>query len=77
MTLHGHESLMFYLQTALSGLGLCILPELAVQKELENHRLVKLAYAANYNIVSQLIYHKDKWISQNLRDFISVVKQIC
>lgn len=64
-------------QTALSGLGLCILPELAVKKELKNGSLVKLAYDTNYNIVSQLICHKDKWISPNLSDFISVVKQIC
>lgn len=64
-------------QIALSGLGLCILPELAVQEELENHRLVKLDYNTNYNIISQLIYHKDKWISPNLHDFISIVKQIC
>lgn len=64
-------------QTALSGLGLCILPELAMQKELKNRNLVKLAYHTNYNIVSQLICHKDKWISPNLSDFISVIKQMC
>ena len=64
-------------QTALSGLGLCVLPELAVQKELKDGSLVKLAYNTNYNIVSQLICHKDKWISPNLSDFISVVKQMC
>lgn len=64
-------------QTALSGLGLCILPELTVQNELKNGILVKLSYETNYNIVSQLICHKDKWISPNLRDFITVVKQMC
>ena len=64
-------------QTAMSGLGICILPELAVQKELGNRSLVRLAYNTNYNIVSQLICHKDKWISPNLCDFITVVKQMC
>lgn len=63
-------------QTALSGLGLCILPELAVQNELKIGSLVKLPYDTNYNIVSQLICHKDKWISPNLSDFIAVVKQM-
>lgn len=63
-------------QTAISGLGICILPELAVQEELENNKLFKIAYATNYNIASQLIYHKDKWISPNLHDFISIVKQM-
>ncbi|MCC0725342.1 LysR family transcriptional regulator [Clostridioides sp. ZZV14-6009] len=63
-------------QTVLSGLGLCLLPELAVEKELKRHELIKVPYSTNYNIVSQLIYHKDKWMSKNLCDFISIVKQM-
>ncbi|MDB0440521.1 LysR substrate-binding domain-containing protein [Clostridioides difficile] len=63
-------------QTVLSGLGLCLLPELAVEKELKRHELIKIPYSINYNIVSQLIYHKDKWLSKNLCDFISIVKQM-
>lgn len=34
-------------QTVLSGLGLAILPELAVQNELEIGSLVKLSYSTN------------------------------
>ncbi|MBY2475334.1 LysR family transcriptional regulator [Clostridioides difficile] len=62
-------------QTVLSGLGLCLLPELAVEKELKKHELVKIPYTTNYNVFSQLIYHKDKWLSKNLCDFISIVKK--
>lgn len=61
-------------QTVLSGLGICVLPQFSVQKELDNNELVKIRYAADYKLSSQLIYHKDKWISESLKDFIAVVK---
>jgi DNA-binding transcriptional LysR family regulator len=69
------SSLQVIKQTVLSGLGICILPQLAVQKELDNQELVKINYDMNYNIVSQLIYHKDKWISPNLNSFMDMVKK--
>lgn len=68
------SSLQVIKQTVLSGLGICILPQLSVQKELENNELVKLNYVTNYQLASQLIYHKDKWISDNLKDFIHTVQ---
>lgn len=68
------SSLQVIKQTVLSGLGVCVLPQLAVQKELDNNELVKINYVTNYKIASQLIYHRDKWISKNLKDFIAAVK---
>lgn len=62
-------------ETGLSGLGLCVLPEFTVQKELNNHELVKLAYDCDFDIYSQLIYHSDKWISPNLQEFISISEE--
>lgn len=69
------SSIQVIKEAAMSGLGLCILPELAVLKELEDTRLVKLAYANDYKISSQLIYHKDKWLSKAIEGFISIAKQ--
>ncbi|MFR3728104.1 LysR family transcriptional regulator [Lacrimispora sp.] len=68
------SSLQVIKQTVLSGLGICVLPQLSVQKELDNNELVKLNYATNYKLASQVIYHKNKWISQNLKDFIDTVR---
>lgn len=68
------SSLQVIKQTVLSGLGICVLPQLSVQKELDNNELVKLNYVTNYKLASQLIYHKNKWISENLKDFIDTVK---
>jgi DNA-binding transcriptional LysR family regulator len=59
----------------MSGIGVCILPKIVVQKELDNHTLVKLNYKKDYNIHAQLIHHKDKWISDILQDFITVAKE--
>lgn len=58
-------------QTAMSDLGICVLPQIAVLEDIESQKLVPLAYEHDYGIVSQLIYHKDKWISPILTEFIT------
>ncbi len=63
-------SLQVIKQVALSGLGLCVLPQGVVQKELDQNELVRISYDTDYHIVSQLIHHKDKWISPNIKDFL-------
>lgn len=63
-------------EITMSGIGVCILPKIAVQRELDNHTLVKLNYKKDYNIHAQLIHHKDKWISDILQDFITITKRI-
>ncbi len=62
-------------ESSKSGLGLCVLPELAVSQEIVNGELVKINYIPKCDIFTQLIYHKDKWISPNVTDFIGCVKQ--
>ncbi|MDQ0361145.1 LysR family transcriptional regulator [Breznakia pachnodae] len=62
-------------EITMSGIGVCILPEIVVQKELENHTLVKLNYKKDYNIHAQLMHHKDKWISDILQEFITIAKR--
>lgn len=66
------DSLQAIKQTAMSGLGICVLPQIAVLEEIRNNKLIPLAYKNNYPIVSQLIHHKSKWISPLLADFIKI-----
>lgn len=68
------SSLQVIKQAALSGLGVCVLPRLAVQKELDRRELIQINYVTNYKIVYQVYYHKDKWLSPDLNEFISIVK---
>ena len=58
-------------QFTMSGLGITVLPEVAVQNEVNSKKLIPLNWVGpDLNIISQVIYHKDKWISPALREFI-------
>ncbi|MFV0395816.1 MAG: LysR family transcriptional regulator substrate-binding protein, partial [Coprobacillaceae bacterium] len=61
-------------EMTINGVGICLLPQLAVEKEIEEKKLIKLAYTTNYKISSQLIMHKDKWISPILKNFLDIIK---
>lgn len=64
-------------QFTISGLGLCLLPEIAVKEELKNGKLIALAWAGpDFNIVSQVLYHKDKWLSPALRAFLNLCHEM-
>ena len=65
------SSLQVIKEMTLSGLGICVLPEMAVKKELSEGKLVPLDYSTKYAISSQLICHKNKWISPELNAFIN------
>lgn len=62
-------------EMAASGLGLCVLPKLAVRKELSANLLGALPYKNDYKIYIQLFCHNSKWISPHLADFIGLVKK--
>lgn len=58
-------------QFTMSGLGISLLPKVAVSQELEENKLVKLNYCGpDLNIYSQVLYHKDKWISPAIKEFM-------
>lgn len=58
-----------------SGLGLCVLPNLAVQKELSANQLYALPYKNDYEIYIQLFCHNSKWLSPHLAEFIELIKE--
>ncbi len=60
-------------QFTMSGLGITVLPQVAVKSEVNAKKLIPLNWAGSeLNIISQVIYHKDKWISPALREFIAL-----
>lgn len=60
-------------QFTMSGLGITVLPEIAVKDEVKSGKLIPLNWKGpDLNIISQVIYHKDKWISPALREFIHI-----
>ena len=62
-------------ETTLAHLGISVLPEIAVKNELENHQLTVLNYVPA-SIYSELLYHKDKWLSPLLTHFINVYEEM-
>lgn len=64
-------------QFAMSGLGITLLPKVAVDDEVASGRLVPLNWKGpDFDIISQVLYHKDKWISPALREFLKLSKSV-
>lgn len=59
------------------GWGIGFLPKVTVAHELTTGQLIALPWAGPpFNIKSQLIYHKDKWISPAMRAFIDLTLKL-
>nr|WP_242942784.1 substrate-binding domain-containing protein [Papillibacter cinnamivorans] len=67
------ESLQAIKKMTAIGFGLCVLPEVAVLDEIGGQSLFRLPYKTEYRIVSQVLVHKDKWISPLLDEFVHTV----
>lgn len=60
----------------MSGLGLCLLPKIAVTDELASGKLLPLNWCGpDFEIISQVLYHKNKWVSPALNAFIELCKK--
>lgn len=59
-----------------SGLGVCVLPKAAAGAEIKAGRLVALDYACDYDIRSQIIWHRDKWLSAAMKEFIGIAEEV-
>ncbi|MDF2613168.1 MAG: transcriptional regulator [Clostridia bacterium] len=64
-------------QLAVSGLGITLLPKIAVEEECFNKRLIRLNWEGpNFELVTQVLYHKNKWISASLKTFIELLHEM-
>lgn len=63
-------------QLTMSGMGITFLPRIAVEDELKHNELVALNWAGpDFHIMTQLVYHKDKWVSPAIKAFFDTVKE--
>lgn len=63
-------------QCVMAGLGISLLPRVACLNELAEGALVELDWAGPpIAMATQLIYHRDKWLSPAMTAFIDVVGQ--
>lgn len=64
-------------QLAMNGMGIAHLPRVAAGKELKEGRLVELAWAGpGFDLLTQAVHHKDKWISSTMEAFISLAMEM-
>ncbi len=63
-------------QLAGCGLGVTLMPLFAVVEELQTNRLRKVKWQGmDLNLMTQVVYHKDKWISSALAAFLEICKE--
>jgi DNA-binding transcriptional LysR family regulator len=64
-------------QCAAAGMGLAVVPAIAVERELAQGQLVALAWAGpQLEVVTQLVWHTKKWQSPALRAFLQLAREL-
>lgn len=64
-------------QCVKTGLGISILPEITVKEDIEKGNLQGIKFdSIDRKICSLLVYHKNKWLSKSLIEFINICKKI-
>lgn len=64
-------------QCVMAGMGIAILPQVAVAAEIDDGRLAALAWdVPNFEIVTQMVWHKDKWLSPALSAFLEITREV-
>ncbi|WP_250674089.1 LysR family transcriptional regulator [Paraclostridium ghonii] len=64
-------------QCVKTGLGISILPEITVKEDIEKGNLQGIEFESiDRKICSLLVYHKNKWLSKSLIEFINICKKI-
>jgi len=64
-------------QCVIAGLGVAVLPEMTIKKEISAGEIAVLNWVGpEFPIATQLAFHKDKWISPALKAFIDITRRV-
>lgn len=64
-------------QCTIAAMGITFLPAITVRQELEDGRLVALNWdQRTFEVVTQMIWHKDKWLSPALQAFLEIAREV-
>lgn len=62
-------------QCVVAGLGIALLPEMALKKELNEGEVVALPWdLSDVSFSAQMLWHREKWISPSMAAFMQVAK---
>ena len=64
-------------QCVMAGMGITVLPAFTATAELARGQLVALPWSeGTYGLVTQMAWHRDKWISPTLRAFLDLSREV-
>ncbi|MFC9541547.1 LysR family transcriptional regulator [Lysinibacillus sp. NPDC056959] len=64
-------------QCTMVGLGIALLPEMAIKGELERGELIALPWdLSEIRFATQMLWHQEKWISPSMRAFIESARNV-
>ncbi|KZO00626.1 LysR family transcriptional regulator [Pseudobacillus badius] len=64
-------------QCVIAGLGVALLPEMVVKKDIKEGRLKELPWKSSSSpLYTQIAWHKDKWMTPPLNEFISLTRKM-
>ena len=63
-------------QCVIAGLGIGFLPEVAIAEEIAVGKLCALNWERPFTVYTQIVWHKDKWISPIMQAFLDITRQV-
>ena len=71
------NSVAAIIECVAAGLGVTLIPEIAVRRELESNNLVTLKWPeSNLEVAQLMIWHKDKWLSPIMKGFMDTTREV-
>ena len=71
------NSVAAIIECVAAGLGVTLIPEIAVSRELELKNLVTLPWSeSNIEVAQLMIWHQDKWISPIMKGFMDTAREV-
>ncbi|MCU6602231.1 LysR family transcriptional regulator [Peribacillus frigoritolerans] len=64
-------------QCVIAGLGIALLPEMVVKKDIKEGRMKEIPWKdSTSSLFTQIAWHKDKWMTPPLEAFINITRKI-
>ena len=71
------NSVAAIIECVAAGLGVTLIPEIAVSRELELKNLVTLPWSEiNIEVAQLMIWHKEKWLSPIMKRFMDIAREV-
>jgi DNA-binding transcriptional LysR family regulator len=62
-------------QCVAAGMGVSVLPDVAVSAELKRDRLAALRWDEPFEVLTQMVWHRERWQSPALKTFLEMSRE--